>query len=325
MTQDAQKFTDGDLKKAREITSQVSSVVLSGNTRNKLNHLFAQALRDERNGLEDQVLHLNEFNVEAVERIKGLEDRVRLAEAEIKSRIEQHDFQLEARENMIAFNNDRLKALEAENENAKFSFDALVKKYEAILYENSKMMLTYNDECKKYEAAVARLKEEVERLKLAVNSWMSSSARWCEKNDVSEARLAESVRVLMIAKEELEDRRMGTDDEGEDYNDEPVIALYNEITAFLSSPTNSEAQDRQRAKELEDSEERFDAAVNLLRSHKECQGNPCVFCHFLSSIPSEARGGCEHDDRKIWQGETYFLNKSDYPTCPFCDKKTGGV
>ncbi len=54
---------------------------------------------------------------------------------------------------------------------------------------------------------------------------------------------------------------------------------------------------------------------------------------FLSSpTNSEARGGCEHDRGDCWAEKCLFIPdtenvtfKSTHRTCPFCDKKTGGV
>ncbi len=90
------------------------------------------------------------------------------------------------------------------------------------------------------------------------------------------------------------------------------------VKAFLSSPTNSEAQDSQRAK---------DKIVEAARRMCRNTLGHCGFCKLLNdldSLQSEARGGCEHDYGTYWAtspGSAEGGSKK-FP-CPFCDKKTG--
>lgn len=143
-----------------------------------------------------------------------LEKRVRELEAEIKSRIEQHDFQLEARENMIGFKNDRIKALEAENDeiNAKLQqpCDSCKTIIDSIVEDNNKFVELESDN--------SRLKAENERLK---ESYMKDGLKLIGEKKNLESRLAEAVRVL--------DNLV---------NDENTIK---EAVKFLQSPTNSKA------------------------------------------------------------------------------------
>ncbi len=117
------KFTEEDLKKAKEYVGQYIGTIPVSLAIQKI----AQALRDERNGLEDQVLHLNEFNVEAVERIKGLEAeneklnralRIESSEPEERSQEANHYNWLDDKNEELTAENARLKAeLEAKNGN----------------------------------------------------------------------------------------------------------------------------------------------------------------------------------------------------------------
>ncbi len=157
------------------------------------------------------------------------------------------------------------------------------------------------------------------------------------------------------------------------------------LNAFLSSTTNSEAQERESldsqidrlAKfimeevdgEPSQSEGAVDCAIRIIRKLQERQRAKDEVikdladwsrrwpkettysmgrrekieqelyeieerAKALDSLPSEARGGCEHDNRHGFYksgensltGNSYdFVPHSSGRPCPFCDKKTGGV
>ncbi len=283
MTQDAQKFTKEDLKKADEIHEKAM-------TARQCRELTAQALRDERKGLEDRVRELEKRSRE-----DGLLGQASLDEA-----------------------NNRVKTLEAENEALKKDIDVMASGMARYVEEN------------------ARLKAEAERLKLAVNSWMSSSTRWCEKNDASEVRLEEAVRVL--AWYAMIDGTARLRPEGK----KPQITIDASLAkTFLRScldenPTPQEPVYIKEHKEVLPFMKNIkagdlDPEARCIQWSCRCGyqnfNQVCNKCNSLKA-DSEARGGCEHDKGTYWVNQkpsTWVYEKSEYPKCPTCDKKTGGV
>lgn len=218
MTQDDQKFTEEDLKKAEGIVETIfTDCVTELGLTTLANEVIAQSMRDERKGLEDKVLEL---------------------EAEIKSLIERHGFQLEARENMIAFNNERLKALEAENEQLKAEF----------IHIN----------------------------RVACNA--------VNERDLLKIRLSEAVRVLELASKT--DPEYWAKEKDNHNLLRCAMNMKNHAIDFLQSPTNSEAQDRQRLR---------DAVIAQARKEHPVWMDKCQMCDDLKALDS------------------------------LCDKKTGGV
>lgn len=263
---------------------------------------------------------------------------------------------------------DRLKAMEAEN----WKLVGENKAYESAL-ESSQRCLGelkfFNNEKGK---AIQDLRTEVERLKAEVERWVGYVNNGKDKLANVEARLAEAVRVLKLAEDclvtcgdEIESvvSDSSYDARGRLYQEAKSAernakSLAHEINDFLQSPTNSEAQEREKRKDFV-----IEHAKHSVRQHKQdCICGICFSLKRLEALDSlsseaskgvhsvcsahqerepdcracntyiggvvmpEASGGCEHDGGgELWHrhnGHSFsdFTPKKDSPTCPFCKK-----
>lgn len=322
MTQDAQKFTDGDLKKAKVLFDKfVEAGMVCDQEERDIVPPIAQALRDER---------------------KGLEDRVRELESAL-SKVTDDDF-LEYHLALEA----NIKALEAENEALKKDIDVMASGMARYVEDNARLKAEVervkeycdspgkfiNRQEKQIVTLEARLAEAVRVLKIYsdINNWLDLPSenevgtrfdykdqmgnilawKFLQSPTNSEAQERQKPQITIDASLAKTFLRSCLDENPTPQ--EPVyIKEHKEVLPFMK---NIKAGD-------------LDPEARCIQWSCRCGyqnfNQVCNKCNSLKA-DSEARGGCEHDKGTYWVNQkpsTWVYEKSEYPKCPTCDKKTG--